>query len=38
VFGNLATIFILLEYLFLLSVIFLLGLTFDAIAEGRAGG
>jgi membrane protein len=37
VFGNLATIFILLEYLFLLSVIFLLGLTFDAIAEGRAG-
>jgi membrane protein len=35
VFGNLATIFILLEYLFLLSAIFLIGLTLDAIAEGR---
>jgi uncharacterized BrkB/YihY/UPF0761 family membrane protein len=36
VFGNLATIFVLLEYLYLLAAIFLAGLAFDAIAEGRA--
>jgi membrane protein len=36
VFGNMATVFVLLEYLFLLAVIFIGGLTIDALAEGRA--
>ena len=36
VFGNMATIFVLLEYLFLLAVIFVGGLALDALAEGRA--
>jgi hypothetical protein len=31
-----ATIFVLLEYLFLLAVIFVGGLALDALAEGRA--
>lgn len=35
VFGNLATAFIALEYLFLLAVVFLGGLVLDALAEGR---
>lgn len=35
VFGSLATIFVLVEYLFLLSVIFLGGIVIDAILDGR---
>jgi membrane protein len=35
VFGNLATAFILLEYLYIVSIAFLAGLVLDAIAEGR---
>jgi hypothetical protein len=34
--ADIATIFVLLEYLYLLAAIFLAGLAFDAIAEGRA--
>jgi membrane protein len=36
VFGNMATVFVLLEYLFLVSATFVIGLTLDALAEGRA--
>jgi membrane protein len=36
VFGNLATAFVLLQYLYVVSVAFLAGLVADAIAEGRA--
>lgn len=35
VFGNLATVFVLVEYLFLLSMIFLGGIVVDALADGR---
>jgi membrane protein len=38
VFGNLATVFILVEYLFLASVVFVGGLLVDRLVQERAGG
>lgn len=38
VFGNLATVFILIEYLFLSSVVFVGGLLVDWFAQNRSGG
>jgi len=35
VFGSLATVFILIEYLFLVAVVFLGGIVIDSIADGR---
>lgn len=35
VFGNLATVFVLTEYLFLLSVVFLGGIVIDSLVDGR---
>jgi membrane protein len=36
-FGNLATLIVLLEYLYLSAIVFLAGLAVDAITEERSG-